>query len=64
LAYGCAAFRLDFPTSCLLDFFGAEEDNGGRGTDSPGGRHPKRTNGAPTPTVSKAIVQMLSGKVQ
>jgi len=35
LAEGCAAFRLRFPTSCLLDFYGAGEDNGGRGTDSP-----------------------------
>jgi len=26
-------------------FCGAEEENGGRGTDSPGGRHPNRTNG-------------------
>jgi len=33
-----------------LDFYGAGEDNGGRGTDSPKGRHPNRTNGAPTPT--------------
>jgi len=31
-----------------LDFYGAGEDNGGRGTDSTGGRHPNRTNGAPT----------------
>ena len=30
-------------------FCGAGEDNGGRGTDSPGGRQPIRTNGAPTP---------------
>jgi len=41
-------FRLGFPTSCLLDFYGAGEDNGGRGTDSPGGRHPNRFNSAPT----------------
>jgi len=33
-----------------LDFYGAEENNGGRGTDNPGGRHPNWTNGAPTPT--------------
>jgi len=33
----------------LLDFCGAGEDNGGRGIDSPGGRHPIRTNSAPTP---------------
>jgi len=39
---------LGFPTSCLLNFYGAGQDNGGRGTDSPGGRHPNRTNGAPT----------------
>ena len=26
---------------------------GGRGTDSPGGRHPNRTNSAPTPTTPK-----------
>jgi len=37
----------------LLDFYGAGEDNGGRGTDSPGGRHPNRTNCAPTPTTPK-----------
>jgi len=41
---------MNFPT-CLLDFYGAGEDNGGRGTDSPGGRHPNRTNGALTPTI-------------
>jgi len=33
-------------------FCGAGEDNGGRGTDSPGGRHPTQTNGAPTPIIS------------
>jgi len=33
----CAAFRLGFPTSCLLDFYEAGEDNGCRGTDSPVG---------------------------
>jgi len=33
-----------------LDFYGAGKDNGGRGTDSPGGRHPNRTNGAPATT--------------
>jgi len=32
-------------TSVLLDFYGAGEDNGGRGTDNPGGCHPNRTNG-------------------
>jgi len=37
LVQSCAAFRLGFPTSCLLDFYGAVEDNGGRGTDSLGG---------------------------
>jgi len=42
-------FRLGFPTSCLLDFYGAGEDNGGRGTDSSGGRHANRTNGAHNP---------------
>jgi len=41
---------VSFPTSCLLDFYGAGGDNEGRGTDSPGGRYPNRTNGAPTPT--------------
>jgi len=34
----------------LLDFYGAGEDNGGRGTDRPGGRHPNRIIGASTPT--------------
>jgi len=34
----------------LLDFFGARGDTGGRGTGSPSGRHPIRTNDAPTPT--------------
>ena len=34
----------------LLDFCGVGDDNGGRGTDSPGGRHPIRTNGASTAT--------------
>jgi len=33
-----------------LNFYGAGEDNGDRGTDIPGGRHPNRANGAPTPT--------------
>jgi len=33
-------------SGCLLDFYGAGEDNGGRGTDSPGRRHPNQTNGA------------------
>jgi len=56
-AYGCAAFRLGFPTSCLLDFYGAGKDNGGRGTDSPGGRHPNRTNGAPTPTTPQGFLR-------
>jgi len=32
-----------------MDFYGAGEDNGGRGTDAPGGRHPNRTSGAPSP---------------
>jgi len=36
----------------LWIFYGAGKDNGGRGTDSPGGRHPNQTNGAPTPTTS------------
>jgi len=26
-----------------------------RGTDSPGGRHPNQTNGAPTPTTRKVF---------
>jgi len=55
LAYGCAAYRLGFPTSFLLDFYGAGEDNGGRGTDSLGGCHPNRTNGALTPTTPKVF---------
>jgi len=38
-----------------MDFCGAEEKNGGRGTDSPGGRHPNRTNGNPTPTTSASF---------
>jgi len=48
-------YRLGFPTSCLLDFYGAGEDNGGRGTDNPGGCHPNRTNGTPTPTTPKVF---------
>jgi len=43
------------PTSCLLDFYGTGEDNGDRGTDSPGGRLPNRTNGAPTSTPPKVF---------
>jgi len=39
----------------LLDFYGAGEDNRGRGTDSPGGHHPNWTNGTPTPTTSKVF---------
>jgi len=54
---GFAAFRLGFPTSCLLDFYGSGEDNGGRGTDSPGGRHPNWTNGALTPTTPQGFLQ-------
>jgi len=50
LSIGLCCVQAGFPTSCLLDFYGAGEDNGGRGTDSLGGRHPNRTNGAPTPT--------------
>ena len=38
-------------------FCGAEEENGGRGTDSPGGRHPNRTNGNPTPITSPKFLQ-------
>jgi len=38
-----------------MDFYGAGK--GGRGTDSPGGRHPNRTNGAPTPTTPKVFLQ-------
>jgi len=40
---------------CLLDFYGAGEDNGGRGTDSPGWHHPNQTNGTPTPTTPKVF---------
>ena len=38
-----------------MDFCGAEEENGGRGTDSPGGRHPNQTNGNPTTTTSSSF---------
>jgi len=48
---------LGFPTSCLLDFYGAGENNGGRGTDSRGGRHPNWTNGTPTPTTRQGFLQ-------
>ena len=34
----------------LQDFCGTGGDNGGRGTGSPCGRHPIRTNDTPTPT--------------
>jgi len=37
-------------TTTPVDFYGTGEDNGGRGTDRPGGHHPNRTNGTPTPT--------------
>jgi len=37
----------------LLGF--VEQRNGGRGTDSPGGRHPNRTNGNPTPITSPSF---------
>jgi len=50
-------FWLGFPTSCLLDFYGAGEDNGGRGTDSLGGRHPNQTNGAHTRTTPQGFLQ-------
>jgi len=40
-----------------MDFYGAGDDNGGRGTDSPGGRHPSRTNGATTPTTPQGSLQ-------
>jgi len=50
-------FRLGFPTSCPLDFYGAGEDNGSRGTDSLGGRHSNRTNSAPTPTTPHGFLQ-------
>jgi len=39
----------------LLDFCGAEEENGGRGTDSLGERHLNQTNGNPTPTTSPSF---------
>jgi len=48
---------MGFPTSCLLDFYGAGEDNGGRGTDSPGGRHLNWTNGALTSTTPQGFLQ-------
>jgi len=53
LSIGLCCVQAGFPTSCLLDLYGAGEDNGGRGTDSPGGCHPNRTNGIPTPTTPK-----------
>jgi len=43
-------------TSCFLDIYGAGEDNGGRGTDSPGVRHPNRTNGSPAPTTPQYYI--------
>jgi len=36
-------------------FCGIEEENGGRGTDSPGGRHHNQTNGNPTPITSPSF---------
>jgi len=47
------------PTSCLQDVYGAGKDNGGRGTDSLGGRYPNRTNGAPTPTIPKVFTGQM-----
>jgi len=42
-----------------LDFYGAGEDDGGRGTDSPGGCHPNWTNGASTPTTLPKVFYRL-----
>jgi len=35
----------------LLDFYGAREDNRGRHTDHPDGRHPIQTNQRPTSNI-------------
>jgi len=43
------------PPPVFWIFYGAGEDNGGRGIDSPGGRHPNWTNGAATPTTPKVF---------
>jgi len=47
--------RLVPEETTLLDFYGAGEDNGSRDTDSPGGHHTNRINGAPTPTTPPRI---------
>jgi len=53
LSIGLCCVQAGFPHLLSSGFYGAGEDNGGRGTDSPGGRHPNRTNGAHTPTTPK-----------
>jgi len=55
LSIGLCCVQAGFLTSCLLDFHGVGKDNGGRGTNSLGGRHPNQTNGAPTPTTPKVF---------
>jgi len=42
-------FRLGFPTSCLLDFYGAGEDNWGRGTAVRVGATPTGLTAPPPP---------------
>jgi len=60
------AFVRDYPGRPVPEekffwiFYGAGEDNGGRGTDSPGGCHPNRTNSTPIPTTPKVRLDALS----
>jgi len=50
LSIGLCCVQAGFPDLLSSGFYGAGEDNGGRNIDSPGGRHPNRTNGTPTTT--------------
>jgi len=46
LSIGLCCVQAGFP-HLSSGFYGARKDNGGRGTDSPGKRHPNRTNAPP-----------------
>jgi len=57
LSIGLCCVQGGFPHLLSSGFYGAGEDNGGRGTDSPGGHHPNQTNGAHTPTTPQGFLQ-------